>query len=379
MFFWKNGDELLNNTILRDIDEFFAIAQLLARDEKHAATMVERAMKIRTELPELSAPDLLSIVYSEESPQLRSMDMLQVRRVRGELQAMIPRAFVALTPLRRVAVRRAFLGDDGEATERSTFMHRMRRTLDNAPAESGSYLITETDVSFALRHFLESTLAPTPPSLLSTLESKYVRPIPRSGASMRTDIAPAKKIKPSIAVRIAGGLLLILIASAIGTWIASPSGGNDSEATAQRTQLLSLIDGHTVSSELAFQGSDGFQIERVIRDRLKRMVAAPRIADATLIGVSFEALAPSVLLPVIHYESDMGFIFLFVLDYSLIQAVEGYLTFDIEVLNQVADPRGLDIYAKGDISRITFRHRDDIYVTHTKGNPQVFRNRILFD
>lgn len=371
----------MSTDIFNDLDELFVLAQLVAKNRSEAIELVDRAIQARLNGSTLAQNELiLSVFSSTDLPE--SNDLLSKQNVQDTLQTLIPR-LLASTPIeRRLEVYQAFTGAKQNTFEVSSFMHRVRRGLDLSGQFRIQPQVTEEDVALALKTYISTSIERLPPAVRGNLESKYTSVLPESGAVNRPTtnkkVDRDKSFKPKLAVRIATAVLLILIASAIGTWIAKPSA--PPLPAQERQDILSLVDEVNLDeSNLAFRGSDLAQIENAIRDRTGMSVRIPKMEDGVLEGVSFQELAPSFVLPVLHYRFEQDLTPVFILDYSLIQLAESQFSFDRNVLNEIAPPRGLAIKGLGDVSRITFRNRDDVFISYSGLNPQSFRNLFSFD
>ena len=341
--------------------------------------LVERAVQARKNGSTLDAGEII-LAVSALSDSLVPGDLLSKKSVQASLNALVPR-LLASTPIeRRIAVFHAFTGTKTNALEVSSFMHRVRRSLDLSGHFRIQPDITEAEVAEAVKAYVASVTETLPPSFRGNLETRYATPTAEplsQGRSSVKDDSLNSRFKPKLAVRIASAVLLILIASAIGTWIAKPSPPPMQEEG--RQDILSLMDGVTMDADLAFRGSDAEQVESSIKDRTGISVRIPAVSGGSLMGVSFQELAPSLVLPILHYKLENNDIAVFVLDYSIIQLAETQYSFDRQVLNEIAQPRGLAIGDVGELSRLTFRNRDDVFVTYSDGNPQSMRNLFSFD
>ena len=178
--------------------------------------------------------------------------------------------------------------------------------------------------------------------------------------------------------RIAAGMLLILLASAVATWITIPGRANRQQSS---EELFREISTSFLSGELALRGSQGPQLERFVADRLGRSISVPRLEGGSIVGVSIVELFPGLKLPVLIYSDLITTeeLALYVLDYQVLSALKGQVQVDRTILSQIATDNGLDIQVDGQESRLVWRHRDDIYVTVTTGDAQQTRNRFVFD
>lgn len=368
-------DTALNNLALNDLDELYFLAQLLAEDETHAARLVEQAVSKRASGSILPAGPLLLSLGSTPSGHM-GPDLLQAKQIQLELNSVLPGILTSTSPARRIAIYQAFTGASHDPAEKTTFMHRVRRALELHSSLQNPTSVSEREVSVALSRYMGHTLDPIPASLRSALLSEYGSEQTLDTMNGRRD-RPALKGKSSMAVKVAGSIVLILLASAIGTWIAKPPAMPTNNSG--QLDMLQTIDQYDPNSDWAFEGSDPVQLEQVLKERTGQKVQVPELSNATLRGLSIEAISASLTLPVLHYELEGKTINVFILDYNTIQVNEVEYHFDPQVLNQIAQPRGLAIKQLEVGSRMTFRNRDDVYITHTEGNPQELRNRFSFD
>jgi len=291
-----------------------------------------------------------------------------------ELDRVVPKVFSRLSGKRRIAIRNAFLTDSDDASERSVFLIAVRRALEENVASERVASVSEHDVSSALESYLERVLAPTPIALKSVLESKY--PTTRGGERDGND--QRRTGKTGLMTRIAGVFLLILFASAIGTWIAYPSENGDQ---GEDVKLFDLISAHDPIENLSFLGSEPSQIERFILDRLDRRVQVPRLSEGNLIGISVESILPGFQLPAIRYSdlTNSDEILIYVLDYQIISQMQSRLNVDRGILNHIAIENAYDLQLDGDEERLIFRHRDDIYLALTQSGGVELNERLIFE
>jgi len=356
-----------------NLDELYYLAQMLASNITDVNKLVEKAIKLRHEGSDLPNADLLRVARNSEMI-VAGADLMKTRQLEVDLGYIVPRLLTKTAPDRRVNIVQAFGNSFADPVERSAFMHRIRRALETHSDPAFADLVTEGQVGKSIRIFIESTFSPTPSALRGMLESKYA-PKKAAPGSIKNQKEPIKK--GSLPFRIATGFILILIASAIGTWIAKPASVPD--APTGRIEILSQIDDLDPSDTLVFQGSDQAQIEQLISDRTNQRVQVPSLSQGEIRGLSLEALSENFTIPVVHYTLNGKNIPLYILDYRSIQGVFETLNFDSSVLNQIASPNGLDIHVLESKTRIVFRHRDDIFISFVDDNPMEFRSLFQFD
>ena len=361
------------HALLSDLDELYLIAQLLVNRNEDVNVLVERAIERRFRGSTLPAGDLLRSVLTPEQMQSTS-NLIKARQIETDLAHIVPRLIARTSPSRRVDIIQAFLGRQSNGVERSSFMHRIRRSLESHGDASSADAVTEAQVSRSIQNYVDSTFTPVSPGLRGSLESRYASASAPESVLHSHTAAPRKR---PVLFRLAAGFLLILAASAIGTWIAKPS--RLPVAPEGRSDILTQIDTYSPDGSLVFQGSDRSQIERLIEERSGQRVALPFLSGGSITGLSLESVTPDLTIPTVHYSLNDEDIPVFVLDYRTIQLVSESLDFDSAVLNQISSSVGLDIHVLDSKSRLVFRHRDDIFITFAAENPQDFRRLFRFD
>ena len=359
---------------LNDIDELFISAQLVAANSNEAVQLVKEAVKLRNEGDERAASDLI-IELKESLPSEGERDFLADRQLSNLLDRVIPTVYSRLSGSRRIAVRKAFKTESTDTSERSIFLYSVKRAIALAASTVDADSVGEHEVGVALERFLGRILSDTPTALKGVLESKYGSDI--SSNSSRDDSSSEKR-KTSMGTRIAAGMLLILLASAVATWITIPGRTNSQQSS---EELFREISSSSFSGEPAFRGSQAPQLERFVADRLGRSISVPRLEGGSIVGVSIVDVLPDLELPVLIYSDLISAeeLAVYVLDYQVLSALNGQVQVDRTILRQIARDNGLDIQVDGQESRLVWRHRDDIYVTVTTNDAQETRNRFVFD
>jgi len=354
-----------------DLDELYVLAQLVAKNDMEATRMVEYALLRKRNDPTCSSKQAI-LEQVSSTVKDGSSDLLTRARFTNDVIEAIPDIFANLPAKRRIAVRDAFSHSDGDSVERTTFRYLLQRKLDRGLTRVSASELTDQEIHRALNAYLNSVLAPVPSVLRLRIEEESKR---RQGvdSSPKSD-STTKKSK--MAARIAGGVLLILIVSAIATWIAKPP---SPVVVSGNADFISQLDGIEVANDLAFTGSDHAQIERFMEDRMGFRATVPIVQDHTLLGLSIAQVFEDVSIPVLHFQSNSDDLYVFILTYSMILAEDPRTMVDEATLNQIAHPRGLDVTERGEGSRMVFRNRDDIYVIYTDENPLVFRNGVQFN
>ncbi len=332
---------------LNDIDELFICAQLVAANSNEAVRLVEEAVKLRSEGDERAASELI-IELKESFPPKDEKDFLADRQLSNLLDRVVPALYSRLDRSRRIAVRNAFKTESTDGSERSIFLYSVKRAIGLAASAADAESVGESEVAEALERFWGSVLSATPTALRGVLESKYSSDF--SSAPSNGD-SPSVSRKTSMGTRIAAGMLLILLASAVATWITAPGRSNRQQASGE---LFREITTSSLSVEPTFRGSQGPQLERFVADRLGRSISVPRLEGGSIVGVSIVDVLPGLKLPVLIY-SDLESaeeLTVYVLDYQVLSTLEGQVQVDRTILSQIATDNGLDVQVDGPESEL---------------------------
>jgi hypothetical protein len=157
------------------------------------------------------------------------------------------------------------------------------------------------------------------------------------------------KRRMSLPTRVAIGLLIILSASAIGTWLTAPPAQNERE----RAELFDRLSVLPDSDDPEFRANEPSQAERYIRDRVGMNVLVPRLDGGSLSGVSIREVA-NLQLPLLHLV-------------------------DRSILDHIAEFGQVDVRNAPGFFRVTWRFRDDIYLAMQETTDPGLRDRFLFE
>lgn len=347
-----------------DLDDLFVYAQLMAASSEEAAELLALASRARRAGDTRHASELIRSL-SRELP-VADGGWLSRRQAPSALASLLPRMMVRLHPERRLAVVRAFRDAGGDASERSVFLVSVRRALEAEGLHAVALRLTPEALEEAMRRYLADAMAPVPEALEDVM-------IDSPSRTQRLPQAPARRI--SLPTRIAIGLLVILSASAIGTWLTAPPAASDTQR-AELFDQLSILPG---GEDPTFRANEPAQAERFIRDRLGMEVAVPRLDGGSLAGVSVRELA-NLQLPLLHYTTDDGAsLEVTVLDYRHIDAARsGYLV-DRSILDHIAEFGQVDVRNAPGFFRVTWRFRDDIYLAVQEATDPGLRDRFQFE
>ena len=347
-----------------DLDDLFVYAQLVASSSEEAAELLAQATRARRSGDTRHASELVRALLRG----LPAADggWLSRRYSPSALAALLPRMMVRLHPERRLAVARAFREPDGDASERDVFLVSVRRALESEGLHAVALRLTPEALEDAMRRYLSDAMAPVPDALEDVL-------LDSPGAKNRSSVGSGRRF--SLPTRIAIGLLVILTASAIGTWLTAPPASDDAQRAELFDQLSVLPDG----SEPTFRASEPAQAERYITDRLGMQVSVPRLEGGSLMGVSVREIG-SLRFPLLHYSTEDGpSIEVSVLDYRLLDAARAVYLVDRSILDHIAEFGQVDVRNAPDFFRVTWRFRDDIYLAVQEGTDAGLRDRFLFD
>lgn len=347
-----------------DLDDLFVYAQLVASSSEEAAELLAQATRARRSGDTRHASELVRALLRG----LPAADggWLSRRYSPSALAALLPRMMVRLHPERRLAVARAFREPDGDASERDVFLVSVRRALESEGLHAVALRLTPETLEDAMRRYLSDAMAPVPDALEDVL-------LDSPGSKNRSPVGSGRRF--SLPTRIAIGLLVILTASAIGTWLTAPP-ANDDTRRAELFDQLSVLPG---GEDPAFRANEPAQAERYIRDRLGMDVAVPRLDGGSLAGVSVRELA-NLQLPLLHYATDDGAsVEVTVIDYRQIDAARSMYLVDRSILDHIAESGQVDVRNAPGFFRVTWRFRDDIYLAVQEGTDAGLRDRFLFE
>jgi len=368
--------------VLRDLDELYLMAQLAADSEAEAALLVDEALERRQKGDNTPAAQLILQLIQSAIPgrPLNKGQLLISDRVPSLIADLVGDVLLRLKPSRRIAVMQAFQPGATDASERSVFLLMVRRAFEKRHPDFSKDAVTDPLVSRALQDFLSASLSPVPATRRDEWESRFLGGDNDGGNKASASQSNRKKSKnrfPLVA-RIAIGVLLILVASAIGTWITSPPTPADKGLNGEWFDVLTQYD---VDNEPAFRSEDPAQIERYIFDRLSRTMQVPSLESGLLVGVSLATPASDLQLPVLHYQDGTSSdeIQVFMLDYRFLTDVEATFIVDSGILQQITSESGSDVRSSEDLTRAIWRHRDDIYVAISPPDMENLRNRFSFE
>lgn len=350
-----------------DLEDLFVYAQLVASNSEEAAELLALATRARRQGDERAAADLVQAL-AKDLPDADG-GWLARRQVPAALADMLPRIMTRLNPKRRLTIVRAFRETDASPGDRSVFLISVRRALESEGMHSVAQRLTLEALEEAMRRYLRESMAPVPEALEEALiPSSTDRPLRPAGTRTQRRFP--------LSARIATGLLVILLASAIGTWITAPP----SENGGMRQELFDRMSATEAKGAPDFSGNDPEQVERFIQDRLGWRLSVPRLDGGTLNGVSLVTIGSLLELPQIRYETAGGQqVLLTVLDYRHLEDARTEFLVDRGILEQIAETGQVDVRNAPDFFRVTWRFRDDIYVAVSEDINPDLRSLFLFE
>ena len=347
-----------------DLDDLFVYAQLVASSSEEAAELLAQASRARRAGDTRHASDLMRSLT--QGPDSGDGGWLARRQIPSALASMLPRMMVRLHPARRLSVVRAFRDPAGDVSERSVFLVSVRRALEADGLHAVALRLTPEALEEAMRRYLAEAMAPVPEALEQVLIDAPTR---KDGKSVEA------KRRMSLPTRVAIGLLVILSASAIGTWLTAPLAQNERE----RAELFDRLSVLPDSDDPEFRANEPSQAERYIRDRVGMNVLVPRLDGGSLSGVSIREVA-NLQLPLLHYTSQDGSpVQVTVLDYRQIDAARSVFLVDRSILDHIAEFGQIDVRNAPGFFRVTWRFRDDIYLAMQETTDPGLRDRFLFE
>ncbi len=209
----------------------------------------------------------------------------------------------------------------------------------------------------------------TPPSLEApaATEDKPTRP----------QATPPKRAKSRRLSRVAFMVVLFVAVAAV-SYLVSDSFVN----RPPETNLITLSVKQADAVEPSLETDSPEEAEAYVQDQLQWRLTLPSIDQAALSGVSLREVAPAITVPVFLYQDAAGEtdqrIALYVFSYSLLDQHDDRLKLEPEIQQQITDTGRFDLHDLGKRNVLVWRHRDDIYVAVTPGDPEALRQRIVF-
>lgn len=355
----------MNPNAQADLEDLFVYAQLVASTSEEAAELLVSAARARREGDSRPAVDLIK----ELSRNLPSADggWLARRQVPAALSSMLPRIMVRLRPSRRMAIIQAFRDETADPSDRAVFLISVKRALESEGMHSVAQRLTPDSLDEAMRRYMAESMAPVPEGLEEALIEPGRLP-ERAGKS-------ASRRRFPLPARIATGLLVILTASAIGTWITASTTADSST----RQELFNELSSTELSDEPDFRANNPAQIEQYISDRLNWRLSVPSLDSGRLVAVSLVNVGP-LQLPRLHYEDpDHGAIHITVVDYRRLEQARTSFLIDRAILEHIAEDGQVDVRNAPGFFRVTWRLRDDVYVAVSESSIPDLRRRFRFE
>ncbi|NNF02959.1 MAG: hypothetical protein HKN17_00725 [Rhodothermales bacterium] len=362
------------------LESLYRAAQLVSASSAEADRLVRRVLESEAASPNADAAELMAAELAA-GPASRDTDPVVRAVVKRDIIRRIPDALASLDPALRIrltaSVWTAAGAESGDAhaptpSDRSVFDAFVRLVRAQLPWRRTSLGDDEYEalVRSALLAFMEEHTEPVPPAMSAATTSRSDRPAEEESVEEAT----ARFLRRSR--RFAAGLLLVVLAALLGTWL-STSNFQPEDRPAPR--LFDAVLEHVDDpADFVLQTGDAGQAERYVRDRYGWSIVAPRIEGAALAGVESVEPVPEYELPVLRYEQDDAApdVRVFVIPYSVIQQMRGEVVVDRSVLNQVADAGSFDIVNMERVLRVAWRHLDDVYVALVSSAPPGFESRI---
>lgn len=365
------------------IQVVYTAAQLVADDLEEAARLVERVFSESE--PTTAQEALARLQRAASGMDTRRQGILAARLRREKLDRVVQEALAVLPVTRRLAVMEAYLHppSDNQATkagassnpEGTVFLYAVRRAMD----ERGSLAVTVADIGDALDRTIGASAAPVPPALRSVVESTLARRNSMGSGDARSAYSGGKRRseRKRPAVRFAGALAVILVASLLGIWFGRPE-QSVSNGPGLPPDLFTLL-AESSTDEVVFTGSSTDQAERILLDRFAIRAAVPEMDGGVLASLSVVHVGEESDIPVLRYTADSNETMdVFIVPYVYLEDYRFEWSIATVVLDQLAEVDGVDISVDDEVARIAWRVRDDIYATFTSGDPMTVRARFRY-
>ncbi len=232
-----------------------------------------------------------------------------------------------------------------------------------------------------LRHaIVASTLHPTAEPA-SEPASETPPPLDAPAATedkpSRPQATPPKRTKSRRLSRVAFMVLLFVAVAAV-SYLASDSFVN----RPPETNLITLSVKQADAVQPSLETDSPEEAEAYVQDQLQWRLTLPSIDQAALSGVGLREVAPAITVPVFLYQDAAGEtaerIALYVFSYTLLDQHDDRLKLEPEIQQQITDTGRFDLHDLGKRNVLVWRHRDDIFVAVTPGDPEALRQRIVF-
>lgn len=398
--------------LLAQLEQVFALAQVITSDAEEAVRLVERAYSQalatptegRSEDPQVRL--FRHMLRARESGTLSSdaegeapSELFNFRRRLATefVDQTLPAAFAALSSEQRLLLmlsevhgldcRRISLVLETAEEAACARLEEARRSVREAvyasATEAERHLI-ESGLSSewirgALQRMADAELVTLPPTVRPSLLTSMRQSPDESDlpAANQPSIAGSGSNRRSaigrLLIRFAAILLLVAVAGLLGY------GFTNLMQRSPKANLIALSAREAVDVEPTFQTTSPEQAERYVYDRLSRRITVPSINEAGFQGVSIRAIVDDAEVPVLIYEDGSGgMIVVYVYSYAFLDRFEGSLVLERDVLSQIEEEGHFDLHDLGREKALVWRRRDDILVAITAGDAEELRQRIVY-
>ncbi len=260
--------------------------------------------------------------------------------------------------------------------------------LENArPAER---TLVRHDLSGAalqqtLQHFAAAALAAPPRSLKATLSAALREP--EQGRAEAPADRPAarseKNPRPTARLRRAMGALMLILATGLAGYAVVALLDQPPER-----DLVVLSARHEATGDPSVQAGTPAQAEQRVQETLGRRLTLPAIEGASFSGLHVAEVAPEVRVPVFLYtEADEAAeaegasrppVRIYAYTYALLERYDDRLHLADSLLRALEQPDTPSVHRAGGQSALLWRHRDDIFIAISPGDPAALRERLVF-
>ncbi len=232
-----------------------------------------------------------------------------------------------------------------------------------------------------LSRTLDHMLTPLPTTLVEQLGASAGTDASEASV-VRKDLAHPAERKPSkprrrqhTMRRLALACITIMVASFAGLF-----GSRIIPEHVPEVDLVMLTISNADEVEPRYDTSAPEQAERWLASSLGASLTVPEIEDAPLAGVAVQEVADGVEVPVLLFDDTRhdAEVKVFVYSYAQLDEHASRIQLTRDVLEQIAQQDGYNLFDLGQLQVLIWRHTNEIYMAVTPGGGAELRGRIHF-
>ncbi len=370
-------------------DDLFVLAQLASPDGRTAARHVAEV---------LATADIAAAADIEEERQLLVRALLERVETAGDETADAPSPLARAQLSRVVGERLPVVLSGLEHTDRVLLGMRFVQDLSSAQV-AGQLGLEDADVSRREEHLTaeirQALLSGAAPYELDALSAHLTTEELRRaiGHTLGSDLqalppslrsspppvqAQASPSKPAGMSRLllAGYLTLALAVTLLTVYAvtrAQPSATGETDA-------LTLAARQAASVDLLVETNESERAAQFARDHSGFSFVLPTLDGYQMRGVTLHELATGVSVPAFGLGDESGEeVIVFTFPYSLLDRAGGHLTLTSATRTALEAQDAVAIYPFGKTHALVWRHRDDVFVAVTDGDPDALSTRIVWE